>query len=737
MARKKPSGERVEPRADSAKGKGGDGFLGFGLREADRPGGGPRPKAARLRRRFFGGGARRKKRQARGDGPKRGLFSRILRRTAYWSLVVGIIGFTGLTAVVGYYWAKLPPTSEWTLPARPVNVRIVASDGTLITNRGDTAGATLSLDEMPPYLPEAVIAIEDRRFYYHFGIDPIGLVRAAIANFRAGGVVQGGSTLTQQLAKNLFLTPDRSFERKIQEAILAVWLEASLTKKQILELYLNRVYLGAGAYGVDAAARRYFGKSARNVTLAEAATIAGLLKAPTHYSPILDPEAAESRAQVVLAAMREQGYISDREASLAMSLPIKPVRDVAGGSGRYVADWVMDQLPSFVGAFDEDIVVDTTIDLKLQGLAQQALASTLNDEGGKYGVSEGAFVAMDPTGAVKALVGGRDYNLSPFNRAINGYRQPGSAFKPFVYLTALEHGLMPETVRIDQPVTIKGWSPENFSRKYLGPVTLQTALALSLNTVSAQLTEEVGPAAVAATAHRLGINSPLTATPSIALGTSEVNLLELTGAFAPFANGGTGVIPHVVKRITTAGGKVLYERNGDGPGVVVDPVYVGMMNSMLRQTLDTGTGKSAAIAGWPAAGKTGTSQDFRDAWFVGYTADLVAGVWFGNDNGTPTRKASGSNLPAMAWHRFMAPALDGLAVADLPGNYRFRDPGNVPGPAVASADPIGNVVSLSDDPDWQFSDQQTAAGPVPPAEVGETPGTPPKRKGFFRRLFGG
>jgi penicillin-binding protein 1A len=737
VAKKSRRSERVDP---SLKGGGAkrDGSLAFGLRDSDRPGGGPRPRPAR-RRGFFGGPRKKKPDSARrARKGKRGLF----RRLAKWAFLVFLVCAAGLAAVVGYYWAKLPPTSQWTLPAQAINVQIVASDGTLITNRGDNSGATLTLDEMPPYLPEAVIAIEDRRFYYHFGIDPIGLARAMFVNLRAGGVVQGGSTLTQQLAKNLFLTPDRSFSRKIQEAILAVWLEASLTKKQILELYLNRVYLGAGAYGVDAAAHRYFGKSARNVTLAEAATLAGLLKAPGHYSPLVDPDAAEGRTQVVLGAMREEGYISDREASLAMSQPIKPVRDVAGGSGRYVADWVMDILPSYVGALDKDIVVDTTIDMRLQTLAQNALTGTLDENGAKYGVSQGAFVAMDPNGAVRALVGGRDYASAPFNRAVNGHRQPGSAFKPFVYLTALEHGLMPETVRIDQPVTIKGWSPENYSRKYLGPVTLQTALALSLNTVSAQLTDEVGAKAVATTARRLGIASPLMATPSIALGTSDVTLLELTGAFAPFANGGIGVIPHVVKRITTTDGKVLYERAGDGPGRVVDPAYVGMMNSMLRATLETGTGKKATIAGWPAAGKTGTSQDFRDAWFIGYTGTMVAGAWFGNDDGKPTKKASGSNLPAIAWQRFMTGALAGLAVADLPGNYQFRNPSNTAGPAIEDTG-VAPPVPLGSDPIGQLADAPDDV-PAPPANVGPQPSAdagnpalPAKKKGFFRRLFGG
>ncbi len=672
---------------------------------------------------------------------------RVVRGVAYWSVVAIIIGAAGVGGLVAWSWSKLPPTSEWTLPQRPANVRIVASSGDLITNRGDTVGKSLTLEEMPAYLPEAVIAIEDRRFYYHFGIDPIGLVRAFAANWRAGGVVQGGSTLTQQLAKNLFLKPERTVERKVQEVILAVWLELKLSKHDILELYLNRVYLGAGAYGVDAAAHRYFGKSAKDVTLAEAATLAALLKAPGNYSPVLNPEAAEARAQLVLAAMRKEGYISDREASLAMSEPVKPVRDVAGGSGRYVADWVMDQLPAYVGSIDQDIIVETTIDLRLQGLAARALGGTLDDEGAARGVSQGAIVAMDPDGAVRAMVGGRDYATSPFNRAVDAKRQPGSSFKPFVFLTALENGLVPESVRIDQPVTINGWSPENYTRKYLGPVTLQSALAMSLNTISAQLTAEFGPKAVAATARRLGIRSPLQATPSIALGTSEVSLLEMTGAFATFANGGAGVIPHVISRIRTESGKVLYERSGSGPGQVVDPAYVGMMNAMLAETIQNGTGKRAAIPGWPAAGKTGTSQDFRDAWFIGYTGDLVAGLWFGNDDNRPTKKASGSNIPADAWHRFMSGALDGVAVVGLPGNYRFGDPSNFAG--TLPPDPIARQIATLGDDGEPIRVSPGAAAPAPggveaapppslqPAAGPLRPAPPPERKGFFRRLFGG
>jgi penicillin-binding protein 1A len=450
-----------------------------------------------------------------------------------------------------------------------------------------------------------------------------------------------------------------------------------------------------------------------------------------------------------------------------MSTEVVAVRDVAGGSGRYVADWVMDILPAFVGTVDKDIVVDTSIDLRMQASAARAVSEVLAADAGKHGVGEAALVAMDRSGAVKALVGGSDYSRAPFNRAVYARRRPGSAFKPFVYLTALERGLIPESVRVDQPVSIRGWSPENYSKEYRGPVTLQTALALSLNTVSAQLTAEVGPEAVAATARRLGINSPLMATPSIALGTSEVTLMELTGAIAPFANGGVGIAPHVIRRIATVDGEVLYERTDSSRGQVVDPMQVAMMNAMLTETLERGTGKRAAIAGWHAAGKTGTSQDFRDAWFIGYTAPLIAGAWFGNDDNKPTKKASGSNLPAITWQYFMSEALQGVAVAALPGDYRFRAPGNfafgrssngLPRPVTARygedgqplvlaprpvAPPSGQLAELPPPPAGGWVDNPQI-GPVPPGTVGPTgsvsplgPRPRPRRQGFFQRLFGG
>jgi len=472
--------------------------------------------------------------------------------------------------------------------------------------------------------------------------------------------------------------------------------------------------------------------------------LAGLLKAPSRYAPSSNPGAAFERAQTVLNAMREEGYIDDRQLGVALAQPMRPVHDVAGGSGRYVADWVMNLLPKLVGSLADDIVVETTIDLRLQTAADEAIDGGITKEGAAYGVSQGALVALEPGGAIKALVGGRDYAASQYDRAIDARRQPGSAFKPFVFLASLEMGLTPETVRVDGPVSIKGWQPKDYSANYLGPVTLRTALAQSLNSVAAELTSEVGPARVVATAHRLGLTAKLAPNPSIALGTSEVSLLDLTGAYVPFANGGQGVIPYVVKRIRTAGGKLLYERRGSGPGLVLRAPYLGMMNAMLEETVVSGTAKKAAIKGWQVGGKTGTSQDYRDAWFVGFTANLVAGVWFGNDDGTPTRKASGSTMPTTAWNRFMTKALAGVTPVDLPSTYDGA-PTNYPGFAglIASGSPVGR--SAADDEPAALDPASdgnrgggrgaVASGPVPPANIGAR--SSDAGRGLLDRLFGG
>jgi len=668
-------------------------------------------------------GAKRRKAKRKNRFQAPTAFGRLLKRGFYWSMVLGIWGTIAVVCLVGYYAAFLPPTSEWQVPARPPNVKIVAANGELLANRGDTGGEAVRLEQLPPYLPNAVIAIEDRRFRSHFGVDPVGLARAVYTNFTSGRLQQGGSTLTQQLAKNLFLEQDRTIKRKIQELVLAFWLEAEYSKDEILEMYLNRVYLGSGAYGVDAAARRYFGKSARLLTIPEAATIAGLLKAPSRYSPARNPDLAEDRAQLVLAAMNEEGYITGDEAKNALAAPAKVVRRYTTASENYAADWVMDVLPHFIGSIETDIVVDTTIDPKMQRAAEQALRSALKENREKYGVSQGAVVTLDTAGAVKALVGGADYSKSQFNRAAYAKRQPGSSFKPFVYLAALENGLSPQTIRQDQPVRFGNWSPQNYSKDYYGPVTLTRALSLSLNTVAAQLTYEVGAGTVADTAKRLGVTSEMKNNLSIALGTSEVTPLEIAGAYVPFSNGGYGVLPHVIRRIKTVDGKTLYSRSGDGRGRVIDRRLVGEMNMMMSETLVTGTGRKARLeSGRPAGGKTGTSQDFRDAWFIGYTGNLTTAVWFGNDDNSPTRKASGGGLPATVWKEVMDASHEGLPVADLPG---------VPDvPATVSAPrkpgPVETVGSGSE--------------PIPPASIGGGGEGNGERRGplnLLRNLFGG
>ena len=644
------------------------------LEPRDRPAGPPEAKPDGERRRrptpVDGGWARRRE-GASERRPRRAARGRKRRsrgiRLIYWSLVIGLwllIAGIGMVAWVG---AHLPPIQSLEVPKRPPSIEIVGADGHVLATRGDMGGAAVPLKELPAYLPQAFIAIEDRRFYSHHGVDPLGIARALLANVLHRGVSQGGSTLTQQLAKNLFLTQERTFTRKVQELVLALWLEHKFNKTQILDLYLNRVYFGSGAYGVEGAAQRYFGKSARNVTLAEAALLAGLVKSPSRLAPTRNPDGAERRAQVVIAAMADLSVVSEKAAQAALAEAPRIMPQSAGGSGNYVADWVMDVLNDLVGRVEHDIVVETTIDPALQAAADKALAEELAQKGERYGVGQGAIVAMTPDGAVRALVGGRNYSESQFNRAVAAKRQPGSAFKPFVYLAALEHGLTPNTIRDDRPIDLKGWRPENYNREYLGPVTLTRALALSLNTVAVRLTLEVGPRTVVRTAHRLGIASQLDPNASIALGTSDVSVMEMVAAFAPFANGGMAATPHVVERVRAADGKILYIGSPTELGRVVEERHVGMMNAMMQETLLAGTARKAELPGWQAAGKTGTSQDFRDAWFIGYTAHLVAGVWLGNDDDSPTRKTTGGGLPVEIWSRFMKVAHQHATPAALPG----------------------------------------------------------------------
>jgi penicillin-binding protein 1A len=642
-----------------------------------------------------------------------------LRRLVYWGVVLCIWGLIMAGGALALVASTLPPIQSLAIPKRPPSIEIDGLDGKPLAVRGEMGGAAVALKDLPPYLPRAFIAIEDRRFYHHYGIDPIGLIRAAIADVLHRGVQQGGSTITQQLAKNLFLTQQRTLWRKMQEVVLALWIERKFSKNEILELYLNRVYFGSGAYGVEAAAQRYFGKPAREVKLAEAAMLAGLVKSPSRLAPSRNPDGAERRAQMVLAAMAAADFITETMAKSAMAQPAHAVKPVGTGTVGYVADWIMDVLDDLVGQIDDDLKVETTIDPALQAAAEKALVDELAQKGQKFDVEQGALVAMTPDGAVRAMVGGKNYAESQFNRAVAAKRQPGSAFKPFVYLTALEHGLAPDTVREDKPIALKGWKPENYAHQYLGPVTLTQALSQSLNTVSVRLTLEFGPAAVAKTAYRLGIASKLEPNPSLALGTSEVSLIELVSAYAPFANGGSAIAAHVVERVRTVAGKTLYTRVAPNFGRVVEARYVGMMNAMMHETLTSGTAHSAQLAGWPAAGKTGTSQEFRDAWFIGYTSHLVTGIWLGNDDSSATRKATGGGLPVEIWSRFMKPAHQSVPVAALPE----LDTGGFS---------IATILS------------QGGGAPIPPAPIGVSSGAPPRQERntgidnwLLDRLFGG
>jgi penicillin-binding protein 1A len=587
-----------------------------------------------------------------------------------------VIAVAGLFA---YFALTLPDTGELTSATRRPGITILADDSSVLATYGDLFGRPLTLRQLPRYLPEAVVATEDRRFYSHFGVDPIGLVRAAVADLGAGHIVEGGSTITQQLAKNLFLTPERSLGRKIRETLLALWLDHRFTKDEILEIYLNRVYLGAGTYGVDAAARRYFGKSARQLDLWECAVIAGLLKAPTRFNPLHDQAMAEARAAEVLTNMVVARYITQAEADAAAREGASPRPVVAPHSGvQYFADWIVERLAEHPDLGDRDLVVETTLDLRLQRAAEAAIADTLKRNSRRAGVEEGALVALSLDGAVRAMVGGVDYEQSQFNRAIEAERQPGSAFKPFVYLAGLEAGLQPSDHFVDGPISVGGWRPRDYIGHYQGDMTMAEALARSVNTISVQVALHAGIGNVVATAHRLGIVSPLPQDVSIALGSDGVNLLELVAAYAPFANAGFGVWPHGIVEVRGRDGRVLYRGNRASRGRVIGPELVGEMNEMLAGVITHGTGTAAALPR-PAAGKTGTTQDYRDAWFVGYTAGLVAGVWLGNDDDRPMNGVTGGSLPAVAWRRFMLAATQGMPVRPLP-YLSAAPPGAAAGP---------------------------------------------------------
>jgi len=604
-----------------------------------------------------------------GRRPLRPLLVRYGLATLAALFVLGIAGLITAAYVVR------PPAPDlsvlWERRGEP-SIKFLDLQGNLVMTRGAREAPIVPLAEMPPHLWEAFLAIEDRRFYEHGAVDYRGLLRATIANLFAGRLVQGGSTITQQLAKNLFLTPERSVLRKVQEIWIAYWLEKKLSKDAILTLYLNRVYLGSGNYGVEAASQFYFGKHAKDVTLAEAAMLAGLPKAPTKLAPTKNLNLAQARARLVLDGMVEAGFIKDEDAKLALGKPAAPAETEAKDAANYFVDWASDELWSIAEAHDaagwrdKNLIVKTTYDPVLQIKAELAVMNGLGNAAETSRVSQAALVALDPSGAVRAMVGGRSYAESQFNRATQALRQPGSAFKPFVYLTALEQGMDPNTVMFDGPISVDGWSPENYEGNYEGQVTLVQALAQSINTVAVQVSEAAGRQNVIDTAHRLGITEKMDPVPSIALGTTEVTVLELAGAYLPFVNDGYPEHPYGILQVKTDQGDILYNHEPATGERVIASHYVALMTYMMGQVMEEGTGRGALLAdGRPAAGKTGTSQDNRDAWFVGFTPQLLTAVWVGNDDDSPMNHVVGGGLSARMWKDFMDRAHRGAAVIAL------------------------------------------------------------------------
>ena len=567
-------------------------------------------------------------------------------RLLKWFVILSIWGALGVAALLLVFAWDLPRPETALDAARRPSLILEDRSGHVFATYGDIVGDPLRLSDLPPYLPKAVVAVEDRRFWKHWGLDLAGIARAAVVNVTAGRVVQGGSTITQQVAKNLFLSNARTFRRKVQEFILTLWLERTFTKNEILEIWLNRVYLGSGAWGVDAAARLYFGISARKVNLWQAAVLAGLPRAPSRFSPRVDPGAAAARGREVLQAMAEVGAITPQQAQAAGAAIAFPSRPAIAG---WFADWVAEQSAALTPE-DVDAVVRTSLDSRLQARVEAKLAALLDGPGQQAGASQGAVVVLDAaSGAVRAMAGGRDYRSSPFNRAVLARRQPGSAFKPFVWLAALEKGLRPDDTVLDAPVRVGNWSPSNFDGQFRGEITLEEALAESVNTCSVRLLLKAGgPQAVAAVARRLGITDPLPDNASLALGTGEVGVMELAGAYAAFFNGGVKVAPTGIASVQAAGRATRPFRAE--PERVIDPDLAAMMVRMMAAVVSRGTGRAAAVPGRFVAGKTGTTSDFRDAWFVGTVGGQIIAVWVGNDDDTPMDQVTGGALPARLFH---------------------------------------------------------------------------------------
>lgn len=584
-----------------------------------------------------------------------GTARRPLRTMLKLFLYAGLLGVVALAVAVAVAVASLPSYAQLTKRNDLGQmIRVHASNGSVLISLGPSFGQWLTYDQIPTAMRSAMIAIEDKRFRSHPGVDPIGIARSIAVRVKTGQWLQGGSTITQQLARNIFLTNNRTFGRKIKEAILALALERKFSKDQILELYLNRVYFGGGAYGIDAASRRFFGHSADHLSLGEASIIAGLVKAPSNYAPTADAEAARDRSEVVLNAMVDSGFITAGQAASVDPAKIRIQQTTQQDSVRYFTDWALPQLDTLIDETSEPIDVWTTLDPAMQQAAQRAIVADAPNG------AQGALVAMDKDGAVRAMIGGKSYPDSIYNRATQAERQPGSAFKLFVYLSALESGMKPTDTMVDQPVTINGWSPRNDTRKYAGPVSLREAFARSINTISAQIGQQLGFSTIADMAHRFGITTDISTYPSMVLGSSEVRLIEMTQAFAAVANNGMAVTPYGITRVVTVNGKELYRHDASEQRVLVAPWVAAEMTDLLQSAVLTGTGRAAQI-GRPVAGKTGTTTSNKDGWFIGFSSGLTTGVWMGRDDARPVAGLYGGTAPARAFHDFMS-----VAVANRP-----------------------------------------------------------------------
>jgi penicillin-binding protein 1A len=610
---------------------------------------------------------KRPRRPARSDSPKRkGGWGWAFFRFVFFLSLMGLVALGG---IVAWYARDLPDVDGLGSTTRRPTIALLDHRGEALGSFGDIYGETLRVEDISPFVAKAVIAIEDRRFYQHYGVDPIGLARAVARNLKAGGVHQGGSTITQQLAKIIFLTPERTFRRKIQEALLAFRLESKFSKSDILTIYLNRAYFGAGTFGVDAAARRYFDKSARNLSLFESALIAGLLKAPSRYNPLNDPDLAKGRAEQVLRAMAETEAATPQQVEAARKSAAQVVAKARPFIGRYFADWALERVSALPNSRGRDLSIITTLDARLQKQAEERLEKILAGSGAKANVGQAALVILSPDGAIRAMVGGRDYDDSQFNRATLAQRQPGSAFKVFVFLAGLEIGLVPDSQVLDAPIKMGDWSPDNYTGKYLGEIPLRAAFAQSVNTAAVRVAEQAGVRRVMQTARRMGITSPLRNDATLALGSNEVSLLEMTSAVAPLANHGQAVEPYGLLEVKEPNGAILFRRDApeNRPRLALASELLSPMHELMGEVVKSGTGRGAALPGArPMGGKTGTSQNYRDAWFVGYTADYIAGVWMGNDEGKPMKKVVGGGLPSQLWREVMSVAHKDLPLRPLP-----------------------------------------------------------------------